>query len=320
MKLTYKLALAISAAAFVLAIVYYTTDGGQAGPPQAADAQTAKTAPAPRLTLRSDSPDSGSLASVSAKAQAADDPGQAGNTRAKNIRERIQTAMADSTPTQGPAGEEPKKNTGSTQTTTASTGGIALVRTDRSAPLATESTAPADKPTAHTETDVPQTGHQKPPVSHPIPTVPPTRPVPSGPTQAKTYTVKPRDTFSSIAISQYNDEQHWLDIAQANPLVDPTRLKVGQVLRLPDKSTFSTPGTPGSTGSTDEPVPRAPDGVKTYKIRPGDSLSTVAEKYYDDPTLWRTIYNFNRDKIGPNPNAIQAGMILKVPPRVRGAQ
>ena len=66
--------------------------------------------------------------------------------------------------------------------------------------------------------------------------------------------------------------------------------------------------------------PPGPGGIQTYTIRTGDSLSTVAETYYGDPTLWRTIYNFNRDKIGENPNAIQAGMALKVPPRVQGAR
>ena len=136
-------------------------------------------------------------------------------------------------------------------------------------------------------------------------------PTPSVRPIAEQYTVQPGDTFSSIAISHYGTEKHWIDIAQANPLVDPTRLKVGQVLRMPDMSTL-----PPQT----EAVPDAPDGVRTYKIRPGDSLSTVAEKFYNDPTLWRTIYNFNRDKIGPNPNAIQAGMTVKVPPRVKGAQ
>ncbi|GAB4191884.1 MAG: hypothetical protein Kow00105_05960 [Phycisphaeraceae bacterium] len=127
---------------------------------------------------------------------------------------------------------------------------------------------------------------------------------------AMIYTVQPGDTFSKIAARHYGDESRWFDIAQANPTVDPTRLRVGQTLKLPS---------PDSLKKHDEPIPPAPGSVQTYTIRPGDSLSTVAQKFYGDPTLWRVIYNFNRDKIGDNPNAIQAGMVLKVPPRVRGA-
>ncbi len=125
------------------------------------------------------------------------------------------------------------------------------------------------------------------------------------------YTVQPGDTFSKIAAKHYGDESRWFDIAQANPTVDPTRLRVGQTLKLPS---------PDSLKQHDEPIPPAPGSVQTYTIRPGDSLSTVAQKFYGDPTLWRVIYNFNREKIGDNPNAIQAGMVLKVPPRVRGAE
>jgi len=316
MKLTYKIVLTLSAIVFVLTIVYYSAPDEEAGTPQPADAQQVEPAKSARKTLRSDSPDSGSLASVSANTKANSSDEQGGNTRAESIRAHSQTAMADNPATTPDAGdkpaEKPTENVNPTSLINGSPAGIALVRTDSTAQATAETTAEASS-TADTSATgairVPWPGTQSPQIpsqslaSH-------TESAGGIQTLAQEYTVQPRETFSSIAIALFDDEQRWLDIAQANPLVDPTRLKVGQVLRIPDAL---------GPHPSNEPVPQAPDGVKTYKIRPGDSLSTVAEKFYDDPTLWRTIYNFNRDKIGPNPNAIQAGMNLKVPPRVKGA-
>jgi len=314
MKLSYKLVLTLSAAVCVLTIVYYSTRNEQTSSPQTADAQQAKPDKPARKTLRSDSPDSGSLASVSAKTHTQRGPDQAGESRASALRARVQAAMADTTSVKPEDSDEPAEAANLTTPRSGPVTGIALVRTDPAASLtaepATEHPSEADDTAARAKPHVPWPDPTTSQTAAPTPKLNPP-PATADARAAQAYTVQPGDTFSSIAIKQYHDELRWLDIAQANPLADPTRLKVGQVLRVPDERTLHTPH---------EPIPKAPDGVKTYKIRPGDSLSTVAETFYDDPTLWRTIYNFNRDKIGPNPNAIQAGMTLKVPPRVRGAQ
>ena len=56
-------------------------------------------------------------------------------------------------------------------------------------------------------------------------------------------------------------------------------------------------------------------GGRTYTVQPGDSLSAIAQKFYGDGSeqSWRKIYDANKAVIGPDPNQIQVGMILKIP-------
>lgn len=50
---------------------------------------------------------------------------------------------------------------------------------------------------------------------------------------ANTYTIQKGDTLWSIATAVYGDGQKWVDIAQANPSVDPAKLAIGQQITLP---------------------------------------------------------------------------------------
>ena len=50
---------------------------------------------------------------------------------------------------------------------------------------------------------------------------------------AHTYTVRSGDTLQRIASRLYGDAQRWRDIAEANPGLDPRRLRVGQMIKLP---------------------------------------------------------------------------------------
>ena len=51
--------------------------------------------------------------------------------------------------------------------------------------------------------------------------------------QARTYIVQKGDTLWSIAARTYGDGQRWVDIAQLNPTLDPSRMAVGQEITLP---------------------------------------------------------------------------------------
>jgi 5'-nucleotidase len=48
-----------------------------------------------------------------------------------------------------------------------------------------------------------------------------------------TYTVKKGDTLYGIARARYGDGKQWKRIAEANPGVDPNKIKVGQTLVIP---------------------------------------------------------------------------------------
>jgi LysM repeat protein len=56
----------------------------------------------------------------------------------------------------------------------------------------------------------------------------------------------------------------------------------------------------------------AQPATRTYTVQPGDTLSSIADRYYQNPGDWQWIYNANRSTIG-NPNSIYAGERLTIP-------
>lgn len=48
----------------------------------------------------------------------------------------------------------------------------------------------------------------------------------------------------------------------------------------------------------------------TYVVRPGDSLSLIADRLYRNAAMWSVIHRENIAAIGPSPNAISVGMRL----------
>ena len=51
----------------------------------------------------------------------------------------------------------------------------------------------------------------------------------------------------------------------------------------------------------------------SYTVQPGDSLSTIAQRFYGTPRYWPGLYNTNRAAIGGDPTALDAGIVLRVP-------
>lgn len=53
--------------------------------------------------------------------------------------------------------------------------------------------------------------------------------------------------------------------------------------------------------------------AQTYVTQAGDNLTTIAEQFYGDGSLWKKIYQANKGVIGDNPDLIQAGWTLTIP-------
>ena len=58
----------------------------------------------------------------------------------------------------------------------------------------------------------------------------------------------------------------------------------------------------------DEPVE-----VQTYKVKEGDTLSHIAQRFYSKASKWTVIYEANADKI-KNPDRLKVGTELIIPP------
>ena len=53
---------------------------------------------------------------------------------------------------------------------------------------------------------------------------------------------------------------------------------------------------------------------RIYEVKSGDTLSKIAKQEYGDANAYMTIFEANRD-ILHNPNMIQPGQKLKIPPK-----
>lgn len=72
---------------------------------------------------------------------------------------------------------------------------------------------------------------------------------------------------------------------------------------------------PPSPSPSPSPGPSPVAGGESYTVADGDTLATIAEKLYGDPTLWRRIYDANRSTIGDNPDNVRVGTTLRIPPK-----
>lgn len=68
-------------------------------------------------------------------------------------------------------------------------------------------------------------------------------------------------------------------------------------------------------GSGTQQIAHAASGgrPRTYVVRAGDNLSAIARRTMGDGLAWPRIYELNRSVIGPNPQALRAGMELRIP-------
>ena len=132
--------------------------------------------------------------------------------------------------------------------------------------------------------------------------------------QTTEYTVQMDDSMWTIAEDCLGDAGRWADIAAANPLVDPHRLTIGQVLRLPPKAPARVAAAAAhSQLSLGGSLPVAVGTL--YTVRSGDTLSRIAEAHYGEAGKWLVIYNANRPTIGWDPDRLKVGARLRIPPQ-----
>ncbi len=53
-------------------------------------------------------------------------------------------------------------------------------------------------------------------------------------------------------------------------------------------------------------------GFAQYTVKPGDTLSAIAQQWYGNGNLWPRLFEANRDQIS-NPNLIFPGQVLRIP-------
>lgn len=140
----------------------------------------------------------------------------------------------------------------------------------------------------------------------------------------RTHVIASGDTFSTLAQKYYGNANKWQLIAKANPLVSADRLKIGTKVRIPDagttttasKSTTPTVGTaPATTGASANAGNSTGATGNFHVVASGDTLSSLARKYYGSTKYWEKLYTANKSTIGANPANLKVGQKLAVPPK-----
>ena len=156
-------------------------------------------------------------------------------------------------------------------------------------------TNPPDTGTMSNTTPPPETNQQAytPP---PPPVAPPIAPTPT----MEEYTVVKSDTFATIASHNHITTKAMMD---ANPGVDPKKLKIGQKLHLPPAASAPTTQAPTTSGTMDM---GGTGTAQTYKVKSGDNLTTIAKHFH---VTIKAIQSAN----GLSTTSIKVGQVLKIP-------
>ncbi|MGD2099611.1 MAG: LysM peptidoglycan-binding domain-containing protein [Desulfobacterales bacterium] len=131
------------------------------------------------------------------------------------------------------------------------------------------------------------------------------------------HTVQPDESISTLAEQYYGDYRKFHLIADYNEMEDPTRIKVGQDIKIPVIEGVPIMADPGQIkaveGASSEELSGRIIAVKGYvmhTVKPEESLSKLAMKYYGDYSKFHVIAQFNNLEDGTN---VRVGQELKIP-------
>jgi nucleoid-associated protein YgaU len=116
-----------------------------------------------------------------------------------------------------------------------------------------------------------------------------------------TYVIASGDTLYDIAVQKYGDAKYVRTIQEANPGLDPSRLRVGDRIVLP-KPKEAQPARA-----------REPKRQKVYVVKKGDTLIGIARKMYNDSAMYPKIYEANKDVLSSLNARLYVGMRLRLP-------
>ncbi len=150
------------------------------------------------------------------------------------------------------------------------------------------------------------------PAPAPVPAAgPPERPIIASPPPVQLpaerfHDVRPGETLSEICHAAYGTAALTASLARFNGLADPDALRSGHRLRIPAARQLD-----GTRAMVEVIPPPEPPPFATYRIEPGDSLTSIAQRLLNTSTKWRDLYELNRDVID-DPDNIRAGTVIKV--------
>lgn len=137
----------------------------------------------------------------------------------------------------------------------------------------------------------------------------------------KMHKVQYSDSLRKIARKYYGDESKWLLIFNANQdkIQDRNSLRIGTELVIPaEKTTIQKTKAEIKTEITTPTLSQvievedAKPTVRKHIIQQGDSLYTLATKYYSDGSKWNKIFDANRKTL-KDQKSLKIGQELVIP-------
>lgn len=151
------------------------------------------------------------------------------------------------------------------------------------------------------------------------------------------HSVKKNESLYGIAKHYLGAGEKWQVIVAANShLSSPERLREGMTLRIPTNKNSALAAAPkakptlrlGRPGIVRTPARRPnvandeagdhehstkpPSGTKSYVVRKGETLSSIALTQMGSKSHWKKLYHANRETL-PNPNSLREGQKLTIP-------
>lgn len=128
------------------------------------------------------------------------------------------------------------------------------------------------------------------------------------------HTVQKGETLSGISRKYYNTVSCWKSILEANKnlISDPKKLRVGMRIVIPPRSAVTSTQTHHAAVMVQLSAAAPSSDAKTYVAMKGDTLYSIAKKFYNDGSAWKKLLKANADKL-KDPKDLREGMSLVVP-------
>lgn len=126
------------------------------------------------------------------------------------------------------------------------------------------------------------------------------------------------DTLSGIAQSELGSSKAWRQLVEANPGIDPNRLRVGMKIRIPGSE--SAPKAPSRKTDDASRIAKSETSrdaelqvdTRFYLVGAGETLTEIAQAELGTTKRWKELYELNRDRLASADRLI-AGQRLRLP-------
>jgi LysM repeat protein len=166
-------------------------------------------------------------------------------------------------------------------------------------------TVPTNQPPAFVETTNPPVTTSSPPAAVTAPAVVEAPPQVAAPAAGTEYTIVKGDILANIAKNFHVSVKA---ITDANPGIEPTKLKIGQKIHIPAPSTPAAAATvPAAAAET-----ASAGGEQVYSVKSGDNLTKIAAQFGVSVKALRAANALKTD-------SIKVGQKLKIPAKAVSA-